>query len=244
MNFLSIYKFTALATAKAIERPKPIIKANANVLYIYGMIDAFWGISATDIVQELSQMVGDVTVRINSPGGDVYEAQAIAAALERQSVSGKITTVVDSMAASCASMLAMVGSERRMHAGALYMIHRPYTFAQGNADELRTTADVLELCENNTMYPYYMRSGMPLAELKAIADAETWYTAEEAKKAGFITNIDTAPDTTKASASQHIHALSKLYPNFPVAALGNGIPPARASGPLLSLKVQPTTFKV
>lgn len=243
MNFFNIYRFTALATAKALQRPAPIIKANENVLFVYGMIDAYFGVSAIDILQELAQMVGDVTVRINSPGGDVYEAQAIAAALERHSVSGKITTVVDSMAASCASMLLMLGSERRMHEGALMMIHRPYTFTQGNASELRDMASVLELCENSTMYPYYMRSGQTLAALQSIADATTWYDAEGAKADGFVTKIDKAPVVTKAN-SQHMVALAQLYPNFPVAALGTGTPKARVRGPLLSLNSPPTTIKV
>lgn len=253
MSFGQIYAFAARSQQAA--KLKPIVAANANVIYIYGFIDKEWGIAAVDVIGALAQMQGAVTLRISSDGGDVYEAQAMCAAIERyKGLGNTVNVAIDSMAASAASMLAMVGDVITIDEHALMMIHRPYTMAMGNADDLRKAGDVVALCELNTMVPYYAsQSGKSVDEVKAVMAAETWYSAEQCVAEGFADKIENASDDTGATQvaaldSRRIAALKALYPNFPASALGSGNfpkpkPKPRVSGMNLALTLPETKFK-
>jgi ATP-dependent protease ClpP protease subunit len=149
----------------------------------------FWGlISARTIIAELDEIHGDedVTVRINSPGGDMFEATAIYNAIVRR---GGVTVSVDSLAASAASYIAMAGARITMAENAMMMIHEPYTITWGTADELRATAGILEKSTQIAANTYALRSGQSVDKVAELLKAETWMTAAEAKELGFADDI-------------------------------------------------------
>jgi ATP-dependent protease ClpP protease subunit len=149
----------------------------------------FWGlVSAKSFLAELDRVPGDeqITVRINSPGGDMNEAGAIYNAIARR---GGVTIAIDALAASAASYLAMAGDKIQMAANAVMMIHEPWTIAIGNAEKLRGTADVLDKFAGIAADVYAKRSGQELAAVKDMLASETWLTAEEALAKGFTDEV-------------------------------------------------------
>lgn len=149
----------------------------------------FWGlVSAKSFLAELDRVPADeqVTVRVNSPGGDMSEAGAIYNAIARR---GGVTITIDALAASAASYLAMAGAKIQMSANAMMMIHEPWTIAIGNAEAIRSTAEVLDKFTGIAADIYAKRSGQELAAVKEMLAAETWMTAEEALAKGFADEV-------------------------------------------------------
>ena len=128
-----------------------------------------------------------VTVRINSPGGDVFDAMAIFNAL--QSHKSKVITRVESLAASAASFLALAGKEVQAYQNAMFMIHEPWVLAAGSQHDLREIADILEKISGNMVDIYAQNSNVGKKEIREMLKAETWFTAKEAKERGFIDTI-------------------------------------------------------
>lgn len=220
--------------------------AHPDVIYIYGYIEKFFGITAMDVINALSRIRGDVTVRINSDGGDVFEAVPMAAAFERHRAAGhKVHVAIDGMAASAASFLAQVGDTVSINSAAHMMLHKPLSVAFGNASVLRERAGQLDTVEVSSMLPYYRRSGKGDPEILAILDAETWYTAQQAVDAGFADKVENAPDKAVPVDAVRAAFLAALYQNFSSAAPGAGnINSPRVSGiPTLRLTTKPNTFK-
>lgn len=159
-------------------------------LYFYQFIgESFWeeGITAQSVRAALADMgkVERVNVYINSPGGDVFEGVTIQNMLERHDA--YVAVHVDGIAASIASVIAMAGDEINIAANGMLMIHDPWSFAMGDADELRKTADVLDKIRDQIADTYARRSGGDKDEIVALMAAETWMTADEAIAAGFAT---------------------------------------------------------
>lgn len=215
-------------------------------IYIYGFIEKFFGVTALDVVNALQRIKGDVTVHINSDGGDVFEAVAMIAAIQRHKDAGnKVMVSIDGIAASAASFLAMVASkgELRMNHTARMMIHSPMSVAFGNARAMYKRGDLLNSIEQDSMLPYYRRSGKSDQELTDILAAETWYSAKQALEAGFVDSIDNAPGDSVGNARAAF--LSKLYPNFASVAIdASDTSKPRGGGiPTLRLKTRPATFQ-
>ncbi|MGC4075428.1 MAG: Clp protease ClpP [Rubrivivax sp.] len=168
-------------------------------VYVYDVIDAWWGVSAAMVVSALA-MAGDkpVHLHINSPGGDVFEARAIAAAVA--SHPAKVTAHIDGLAASAATDIMMAAAETRMVAGAMLMIHNSWTLAVGEKTDLRKTADLLEQVDGQILKDYVTRTGETSDQVRAWMDAETWFTSDEALAAGFVDAID--PNTQRAPADR------------------------------------------
>lgn len=149
------------------------------------------GITAKAFVEELSKLpegVKAIHVHINSPGGDAFAGVNIANALRQQKAKGRVVdTFVDGIAASSASIIAMAGHRVVMADNALMMVHHPWTFAIGNAAELRKSADVLDTVSSQAVSTYRWHSSLEDAELIKLMDAETWMTADEAIEHGFAT---------------------------------------------------------
>lgn len=148
-------------------------------------------------IQDLS--VEQITVRINSPGGDAFDGVAIFNAL--RSHDARVRVVVDGLAASAASVIAMAGDEVVMGPGAQIMVHEPWMFTDGCADELRRDADRLDKMRDSLIEIYSGRAGD--ADWTQILADETWYTAEEAVTAGLADRVDAsaAPEArTRAGA--------------------------------------------
>jgi ATP-dependent Clp protease protease subunit len=167
-------------------------KAEGNVIYVYDVIvasdaDAAWwgGVSAESFVKALRGMSGDVQLRINSPGGDVFGAKAMAQAVREYP--GKVTAHVDGYAASAASYLATSAESTIMAPGSMMMIHKAWTIALGNADEFRATAGLLEKIDGTIAADYAAsaeRRGKNAQDFEALMAAETWFTPAEAIEAG------------------------------------------------------------
>ncbi len=155
---------------------------------IYDAIGSF-DVNAKQFVDELKEINADtINLRINSPGGSVIDGNAMFNALQRHPA--KVITHIDGLAASMASVIAMAGDEVHMADNALLMIHNPWTFSMGDADELRADADLLDKMSASILSSYG-RSQYEVDELKNLMDEETWFTAQEAFDAGFVDHIST-----------------------------------------------------
>ena len=199
------------------------LKAAADktpVLSIFDDIGAY-GVSAKSFLNDLRTVTTDeVDVEINSPGGDVFAGLAIYNGLR---ASGKkINVRVLGLAASAASLVAMAGDTIEMPENAFMMIHNPWGFAMGGADEMRNTADVLDKIGAGLVSTYAKRTGKTDQEITALLDAETWMTAQEAVDAGFATSV-TAALAVKASYSE-----DRLPENVRLAFKAQA--PAKATG--------------
>jgi ATP-dependent Clp endopeptidase proteolytic subunit ClpP len=160
---------------------------------IYDEIGGHWlfgGVSAVDFVNELSQIDGDIEVHINSPGGDVFDGLAIYNSLAQRP--GKVTTIVDGLAASAASFIAMAGTQRLICPGAMMMIHEASGVCLGNAADMRETAELLDKVSGNLASIYADRSGRAEGWRDAMKQ-ETWYTADEAVAAGLAHKVAERP---------------------------------------------------
>jgi len=156
---------------------------------IYEEIGA-WGITAKQFADDLAAL-GDLTainVRINSPGGDVFEALAIHNALQRHPA--KVTTYIDGLCASAATIIALAGDETHMVSNGMYMIHEPWTFAGGDAEAMQKSADLLNTTAEQIVSMYARKTGLTADELRAKMQSETWMTAQEALDEGFVDVID------------------------------------------------------
>ena len=162
-------------------------------ILLYGPIGPdFWepenAITAKSVMAQLSEISGDVTVRISSGGGDVYEGIDIMQALKNHD--GEVTVIVESLAASAASFIAVGGADRvLMRESSELMIHRAWTLAEGNADEVRKTLSDLERQDNKLAAIYAAKAGGEIQDWLDAMSAETWYTAEEAVAAGLADGI-------------------------------------------------------
>lgn len=184
-------------------------KQTAN-LYIYGNITSWpWlegDVSSANLSKQLEALgdVEQINVYINSYGGEVAEGLAIYNALKRHKA--KVRTICDGFACSIASVIFMSGDERVMNEASLLMIHNAWTFAEGNAAALRKQADDLEKITQASVEAYKAHSSLEEKEIKALMDAETWITPDEAISYGFATSSE---KTEKTKASQN--ALHRLF---------------------------------
>lgn len=157
-------------------------------IILYGIIgDTFDKLDAATVTAAIRAASGPLAVRINSPGGYVMEGLAIVQAL--RDYPGKVTIHIDGLAASMASVIAMVGTEVIMAESALMMVHKPWDASFGNADDFRRDADKLDKVEAQLIGIYARRTGLAAAKLADMLTAETWMTADEALAAGFVTSI-------------------------------------------------------
>jgi ATP-dependent protease ClpP protease subunit len=167
--------------------------SSATVL-IYDEI-GYFGLTAQDLVHELAGLdVAQIDLRLNSPGGSVWDGAAIYHALRNHPA--KVIATVDGLAASAASFIAMAGDEVVMESAGTLMIHDAFTVLAGNADDLRTEADLLDKLSDTIAGIYAEKSGRPLADFRALMKAETWFNADEAVAAGLADRV-----AGKASAS-------------------------------------------
>ena len=169
------------------------MKAEGTVaeILLYDVIDGrgFGGITAKEFVQDLQKLgeVPNITVRINSPGGSVFEGTAIYNALK--SHPAKIDVFIDGMALSMASVIAMAGDKITIAENAMIMIHEPSINVSGTAKRLRKTAETLDKTKQSILTSYVKRTGKAEDEVAALMALETWMTADEALEHGFVDEI-------------------------------------------------------
>lgn len=198
--------------------------SSAAEILIYGDIGESWWeetVSAAQFVKDLGELdVQDITVRINSVGGSVPDGLAIYNAMRRHPAT--ITTEVDGMAFSIASLIAMGGDKVHMADNAVLMIHAPWTYAAGNAVELRELADTLDTWAQAMSTSYAARTGDQPGMLAILTDGKDhYYTAAEALTAKLIDAV-TDPMPVAASAARNL-PLSR-YRTLPAALQVAGTP--------------------
>jgi ATP-dependent Clp protease protease subunit len=158
-------------------------------IVIYDEIGAF-GIPAKAFLDELKALgpVAELTVRINSPGGSVFDGVAIYNALKRHDAA--ITVQIDGIAASIASMIAMAGDEVVVPENAMLMLHDPSGLVMGTASDMRAMAEALEKMKAGMVAAYRDKSGRDDAEIEALMQAETWLSAQEAVALGLADRVE------------------------------------------------------
>lgn len=163
------------------------IEARANqdeaTVYLYDEISWF-GIPVDEFVKDLNKIsASTIHLRVNSPGGSVFDGTTIYNAIRQHK--SKVIAHVDGLAASIASVIVMAADEVHMADNAFLMIHEPWSMVIGNAEGLRAEADLLDKVRDTIAKTYMNKSGMERDRINELMNAETWYTAQEAKDAGF-----------------------------------------------------------
>jgi ATP-dependent Clp protease protease subunit len=181
-----------------MKRTKPFFRASVGSdgvleMLVYEQIGAdYWddsGITAKSVKQQIDQagMYSSILLRINSPGGDAFEGVAIGNLL--RSTGKPVNVCVDGIAASAASIIAMAGTTITMASNAIMMIHKAWSYAVGNADDMRKTADSLDKVDGAIAQTYVDRTGKPKDDVMELMKAETWMSAQDCLDAGFCTTI-------------------------------------------------------
>jgi len=209
-------------------------------VYIYDMIDSWFGLDASAFVQDLAALdVSQINLWVNSPGGSVYDGVAIMNALRRHPAN--VTATVDGIAASAASFIIQAADEVVMGPGTELMIHDASTIVWGNADAMAEAAVNLDRVSSTIAGIYAERAGGTVDEWRTAMKAETWYTADEAVKAGLADRVDAGKDqsaTNRFDLSIFAHAgrrnapaptVSASHERRPGLSLGNDSPLAAAA---------------
>lgn len=175
-----------------------------RILVLQGTIaeDSWFGDEATPAVfkEELNAGKGDITVWINSPGGDCFAAAQIYNALKEYK--GKVTIKVDGIACSAASVIAMSGDEVYMSPVSMMMIHNPATGAFGDHVELAKVIEMLDGVKNSIINAYHIRTNISRNKLSKMMDDETWMDAVKAKELHFADGILGVDTKTKDCGEQ------------------------------------------
>lgn len=158
----------------------------ATIIDLFDEIGAY-GVSAKDFRAQLNEITGNIVLRINSPGGDVFDGLAIFNSLVAHD--GHVRVEVTGVAASAASIIAMAGDEIAIAENAFLMIHNAWSLTIGNADDHDETSDLLGQIDHSLAGTYAKRTGQDIRVMKAMMDEETWLGSAEAKANGFVTEI-------------------------------------------------------
>lgn len=203
-------KLVQLIRNNAKREPARIVAEDeADTLFLYDVIDPYWGVSASDFNKALAGMAGKkVTLRVNSPGGDVFDGRAMAAAIAQH---GNVHAVIEGVAASAATYVTAACASVAIAKGAMYMIHNAWTMAYGNKDDLTQTASLLDKIDGTILDDYERKTGQSREQLAAWMNAETWFTADEAVEHGFADSVN---ETAQAKNTWDLSA----YQNAPKPA--------------------------
>ncbi len=179
--------------------------------------------TAASVASALEE-AGDVAlirVHLNSPGGDVFEGMTMLNLLKAHSA--RVEVLVDGIAASAASFVAMAGDRIVMGEGSMLMIHNPMTIMWGNAAELRKQAEVLDKVAGEMAGIYAKRTGKSEDQARAWMDAETWFTGKEAVEAGLADELVAEENHrgTEAQRNQTGETASDCLPEAPLLAFGS-----------------------
>ncbi|WP_121401924.1 ClpP-like prohead protease/major capsid protein fusion protein [Pseudomonas aeruginosa] len=190
---------------------KALSRGVAEIL-LYDEIGA-WGITAQQFARELKAL-GDlslISLRVHSPGGDVFEGTAIYNLLKHHPA--RVEGYVDGLAASMATVVLMSCDVIHIPENAMMMVHRPWGIQGGEADDMRRYADLLEKIEGTMVAAYMAKTGKSEEDIKALLKAETWMDGREAVEAGFADQL-TEP---LAAAAQLTSKRMKEFAHMPEA---------------------------
>lgn len=193
---------------------------NVAEILIYDQIgESFFGdgVTASKVDADLKALgdVAEIVVRIDSPGGSVSDGVAIYNMLRAHKA--KVTVKVEGWAASSASLIAMAGDEIQMGVGTQIMIHNPFTFAGGNANDMRQIATALDSIREGMVDAYEARTGEKRADIIAAMDAETWMSPAVAIEKGYADSMIAFPEKSGATtdAKQRLVAFASAFKNVP-----------------------------
>lgn len=197
---------------------KPRAKGNYRIenktdkeatIYIYDEIGWF-GIMAETFVKDLNDIKAEIIhVRLNTPGGNVFDGTAIANSIKQ--LKAKTIIHIDGLAASIGSIIALSGDETLMAENAFFMFHEAWSLAIGNAENMREEADLLDKIDGVLANTYAKKTGKKIDEIKELMKAETWLTAEEALE---MRMIDAIEEDGEEKASATMFDLS-VFANVP-----------------------------
>lgn len=192
----------------------PVVKKNFEIknktettaeILLYGSIgESYFGdsISAKQFSDELKKIpntVKNIVLRVNSPGGSVFDGMTIYERLKAHPA--KVTAYVDGLAASIASIIIMAADEVIVGDGAFVMIHKPLAPVYGNAIEHERIIDILDKIENQMVSIYAKKTGMSRQEISSALASETWYNADESIENGFAQKKIEASSNIQIAAS-------------------------------------------
>ena len=183
--------FQLNSQSRARRPVKAEVQGNEATIYIYGVIgdDLFEdGVTARQFADEVNGLEAQtIHLRINSPGGDVFEGRAMQQALRESNA--RVIAHVDGLAASAATMLTSASDEVEMAPGGFMMIHNAWSIAIGNASDFLDMASWLEKIDGSIRAEYAQKTGKSVEDVQALMDAETWMTADEAVAEGFADRV-------------------------------------------------------
>lgn len=181
------------------------------IIDIFENIGGWLGYDDFAFKNALENAKGDtVTVRINSGGGDVFVGQNIYNMIKQSNKQVKV--IVNGLAASIASVIAMAGNTIEMPSNAMMMIHNPSTMTNGTAEDMRKNAEVLDKVAETIKNVYMKRTGLSYDEITDMMNNETWMTAQEAKEKGFC---DIITDEIDMDENQVSNSVFKAYNHVP-----------------------------
>ena len=182
-------------------------------VYVYDVIDSYYGVAAQSFVKTLNDIKANtIHLHINSPGGDVFEARAMVAAIQQHKA--QIVAHIDGVAASAASYLATACDRVEIVDGAFLMIHNAWSFAMGNAADLRSTAELLDKVDASIVSDYAKKTGKDVEQIQQWMANETWFTSREAVENGFADAVVESGKDSKTKAACNSWNLS-AYANAP-----------------------------
>ena len=204
-------------------------ESQENILRIDGYIaEESWfqdDVTPKQFRAELAAIKGDLTVYINSGGGDCFAASEIYTALKEHD--GKITVKIDGVAASAASVIAMSGDEVLMSPTSLMMIHNPSSLIFGEVEDLEQGIDMLNEVKESIINAYELRTGLSRTKLSQMMSAETWMNAQKAVELGFADKMMFDGDSVNLeSAMWNKNSMAAAVVN----AMRNKLPKKAASG--------------
>lgn len=166
--------------------------SKAAEIYLYDEIGGGFfggGISAKRFADDVKSLgkIDTLNVRVNSPGGDVFDGLAIYNVLKRHPAN--VVMDIDGMALSIASVIVMAGDQINMAKNAMLMIHDPWTISAGTAEDFRKQADLMDQVKGNLVTTYADRTKMHTNQIVDLMSAETWMTADQALANGFIDGV-------------------------------------------------------
>jgi ATP-dependent Clp endopeptidase proteolytic subunit ClpP len=183
------------------------IAADVAEVAIYDEI-GYWGVTASEFVKDIqSVQAKSITLHINSPGGDVFDGIAILNSLRQHPAT--VNVVIDGLAASAASFIAMAGDTVEIAPNAMVMIHEASGLVIGNAEDMVEMAALLDKTSANIANVYAQRAGGDTEDWRTAMRAETWYSDQEAVDAGLVDSILGSDTQTTAQAQQRPQAVSQ-----------------------------------
>lgn len=167
-----------------------VVNADIATVYLYDMVGGWDGVQAKDFVQTLNSIdAKHINLRINSPGGSVFDGRAMATAIKEHPAT--VTAYIDGLAASAASWIAIAANSVVMAEGSFMMIHNAQAGVLGDRRDMLSMAGTLEQLDNSFVADYVAKSGKSAQQIGDWMNAETWFAAQDAVDQGFADRVET-----------------------------------------------------